>query len=634
MAKTEQFTLCFKEGQEMFNFTNDSLDKATILKLESQFPGLALFSSAAERAFLQSAKLLTKGETKDQEETAISLLCQRRYQSLMPQLKNRHYFDLRNLDPLNVSQKTTFTGQSIQDCQQFTEPTKRKGTLTFKEQDVYSLAAHISPPTKLKPNIQEFLDDCRIQYNLYTLQDLNIQLTEKLKAIQIDEHAICHKKWGHLSSKIAVDKMAPHVIDCIIKLINENFEKRNLSPVRQTWIDAFITSTTGTLTRFKKLRDNAEGQSTFNILCVLHASLSAYIQAPLTQAEGEEYILDTPLMQNILDTISFSASIAKELALYQGDYTRIQELVKTKIIAKVNQPNTPVILPVCTPIPPDETRSEHAFYIVLKKVSDQQYKISIVNCGYASKHGGLVVDFKEILDTEKTINYLSDAFNVEFFQLDDDETLDEDELIDKHLKGNIYDEKAYGELVVSNSTVTDQFYGNCTLHNYNFAIKHCFELGTLNFSKFRQMNLAGFDKFIENNKLLLSQANAAAPSTQTTTTTAAATTSSTVAITRIPTEKEKNERSLRQAAMEGNETVLRSLLEQKVDVNCRGEQSQKTALHFAAANNHLGCVKILLKAGALQTPDSSGNLPKDYANRKIRQALQGKAKASSKAHAF
>ncbi len=70
--------------------------------------------------------------------------------------------------------------------------------------------------------------------------------------------------------------MAPHVIDCIIKLINENFGKRNLSPVRQTWIGVFITSTTGTLKRFNKLRENAEGQNTFNILCVLHASLSAY----------------------------------------------------------------------------------------------------------------------------------------------------------------------------------------------------------------------------------------------------------------------------------------------------------------------------------------------------------------------
>jgi len=643
-------------------FQNLSFNQDAILELEREFNGFALFSFDAHQAFLQKADLLATISESDEEQelksdfeeqevnaamadpqeikkeretNAISLLCHLRYKFLMGSLKNPLYFDLSNWRQSNTRDyQITFIGESVQKCQQFTEAKNREQNLTLKEKDIYSFSAHINPPTKLNPSIEGFLDFLKIQYNPHQASTLNITLAKKLKAIRIGKYTICDEKWGHFNAKIPIDKMAPHVINHAIDVINENCKKIMLTTQEKgLWIDTFTKKMSSTLERFNRLRKRAQGRETFEVLCILHASLSTYMQAPITQANGEKYILDTQPMSNILDTISFSASIARELALYQGDYGRIQALVQTTIIGKVNQPNTSVILPVCTPISPNGTHSEHAFYIVLKKVSDEQYKISIVNCGYASKHEG-VVDFKETLDTQKTIDYLSDAFNVEFFQLADDGILDEDQLTDNHLKGNIYDEKTYGELVVSNSAVNEQFYGNCTLHNYNFAIKHCFELDTLNFSKFRQMNLDGFDKFIENNKLLLSQANAA-PFTQTTTTTAAATTSSTAAITRIPTDKEKNERSLRQAAMEGNETVLSSLLEQKVDVNCKGEQSQKTALHLAAKYNHLGCVKILLKAGALQTPDADKNLPLDYAaSRQIRLALRGKAEASSKAHAL
>ena len=634
-------------------FQNLSFNGDALVELEREFDGVALFSVDAQQSFLQKADSLAAisdseesdeqepnatimpepQETKKAQETratnAISLLCYLRYKFLMKSLKNPLYFDLSNLRQSDTRYyQLTFTGESIQKCQEFTEAKNRENDLTLKEKDIYSFSAHLNPPTKLNPSIEGFLDSLGIQYNPHQASTLNIKLTEKLKAIKIGKYTICDEEWGHFNAKIPINKMAPRVIDCVIEVINENYKKTTLKlEERQSWIDAFTQQMGDKLKRFNRLRKRAEGRETFDVLCILHASLSAYMQTPITQGDGEEYILDIHPMPNILDTISFSASIAKELEICKGDATSINQLVTTKVMQKVDHFDAPVILPVCTPILPGKSCSEHAFYLVLKKVSDAQYKISIVNCGYASEHDG-VVDFPRNLNTQQTVDYLCDAFAVEFFQLIDNGQDDEDQLVSDYLKDNIYDEKTYGELVVSNSTVNEQFYGNCTLHNYNFAIKHCFELDTLNFSKFRQMHLVGFDRFIETNKRLLVQnVNAATPfaATQTTTTSKLNTT----AITTTATEKSDKERALRKAAMDGNEINLRSLLAQNVDVNCKGDQSQKTALHLAAGNNHLGCVQILLAAGAIQTTDSSGSLPTNYANRRIRQALQGNTISSA-----
>lgn len=91
------------------------------------------------------------------------------------------------------------------------------------------------------------------------------------------------------------------------------------------------------------------------------------------------------------------------------------------------------------------------------------------------------------------------------------------------------------------------------------------------------------------------------------------------------TKKSDNERSLRAAAMNGDETALQSFIDKGVDVNSKGEKSQKTALHLAAGNDRLGCVKILLAAGAKQTKDSLGSFPLDDAvSAEMRTALTGK----------
>ena len=61
---------------------------------------------------------------------------------------------------------------------------------------------------------------------------------------------------------------------------------------------------------------------------------------------------------------------------------------------------------------------------------------------------------------------------------------------------SIYTEK-YGLIQREITPINTQSYGNCTLHNYNFAIKHCFRLDSLKFSMFKQMIMLGLMFYVK-----------------------------------------------------------------------------------------------------------------------------------------
>ncbi|CAI8025854.1 Ankyrin repeat domain-containing protein 29 [Geodia barretti] len=66
------------------------------------------------------------------------------------------------------------------------------------------------------------------------------------------------------------------------------------------------------------------------------------------------------------------------------------------------------------------------------------------------------------------------------------------------------------------------------------------------------------------------------------------------------------------AARMGHIKTVQRLLELGADVNCK-EKLGPTALHFAAEDGHSEVVKLLLRAGATDTPDQDGKRAVDKA---------------------
>ncbi len=488
-----------------------------------------IFSEEAVKYFKDNCNTLITSPLDGKEESAISLLCNKRSEHVKSSLKSFSYFDLTNLHKLESVEKDSrlklmnlpssakkkqsivfpkryeikILKELIDNCQELTkkEDKSKEDDITFQEEDIYSLAAHIIPPTKLTFNIETFIDHLKISLDEALISDLNVKLVEELRIVKVGNYPVCEEEFGNLNPRLTIAKMAPHIFDCSIKVIKENVrlneeEKlkiEGLEKNRKDSIKLFIKQLPPQLRIFNELYDRAQCQNTFNILCILYASLQSYGK----NAMKERYILGKKTTKKILQTIRFSASIAKELEIYEDnpDPEKIKSLVNN-IINHIDATGKPVILPFCTPIAPSSNSSEHAFYAVLRKTNDTSYKISIVNCGYASQYDG-VADLPDLTKDQVT-EYVREAFSVEFQKLNSDGR-DEDEIVEECVNTIIYTKK-YGDITISNNTINEQFFGNCTLHNYNFAVKHCFSLDTLNFNTFRNMTVLGFSAFINKNK--------------------------------------------------------------------------------------------------------------------------------------
>ncbi|KAJ0400951.1 hypothetical protein ATCC90586_007612 [Pythium insidiosum] len=71
---------------------------------------------------------------------------------------------------------------------------------------------------------------------------------------------------------------------------------------------------------------------------------------------------------------------------------------------------------------------------------------------------------------------------------------------------------------------------------------------------------------------------------------------------------EQQHQRLRSAVSDGDEALVRSLLDAGVDPNARGEYEQKPVLHAAAEIGHVAIVKMLIDAGADVHADAGGEL--------------------------
>jgi ankyrin repeat protein len=64
-----------------------------------------------------------------------------------------------------------------------------------------------------------------------------------------------------------------------------------------------------------------------------------------------------------------------------------------------------------------------------------------------------------------------------------------------------------------------------------------------------------------------------------------------------------------QSARYGEVDDIRLAMANGCDLNFASEGGSNTALHMSSANGHLECVKVLVDAGALLLPNSTGNTP-------------------------